>query len=205
MTETIEQIRQRTLRQTDERMRAELGQLPEESLGDIYRLKSGRSTQMFRAANGQPILSASTFLGPNPWVRTLGRSVGGGVWSWFRRGHYQARVLVAPANGDALQAAVNSVYRIFKSIEDTLEEVREGGRPIQSELRDNNGRLMGFIAGPDTASPPRFGITRYERNPEDPENWTAAIGELKQFYVEGNELEPVGGEDVRSYRSGQAE
>jgi hypothetical protein len=199
LTETIEQIRLRTIEQGDARMQAELRGLPPDELGNVFRLRAGASTPLYRSARGaQPILSDQVYLGPNPWVRTLGRRIEGGAWSWFRYGHGADRVLVAPANGDALRAAQVAAYRVHKSIEDTLGEVKEGGRPILSESRPND-RLEGFVAGADTETPPRFGVTRYFREPNDPNNWTAAVGELRQFWVNADELEPVGGEQVKAY------
>jgi hypothetical protein len=178
-------------------MQAELSGLPPEKLGDVFRLRSGAATPIFRSARGgQPILSDQAYMGPNPWVRTLGRKIEGGAWSWFRYGQGGDRVQVAPANGDALRAAQVAAYRIFKSIDDTLTEVKEGGRPILSESRPND-RLEGFVAGPDAEG--RFGITRYYREPNEPNRWTAAIGELHQFWVDADQLEAVGADKVKAY------
>jgi len=200
VTDVIEEIRKETILKSDERMRQELKKLPPSELGNIYQLKSGSNTKLFRAANGQPILSAHRFLGSNPWVRTTGKREGGGIWSWGWHGHYQPRVLVTPANTDALKAALNCAYKIDEEIDDVLKEVEKGGRPIESKSYKGTGifkRLEAFVAGPDTATPPRFGTTRYYRHPQLPNTCTAAIGELKQFWVDADELEPVSKEKLK--------
>ncbi len=204
ITATIEEIRAKVMQRAEESMRSELRQLPPAERGEIFRLRSGSKSQLFRSAEGmQPILSAQQFLGSDPWVRVLGRRVSGGVFKWFFRGHYQERVLVAPANGDAFRASVNSAYSVKSSIEDVLAEVRASGRPILSEPPPGE-RLESFVAGPDSASPQRFGITRYQRdpNPELRNTKTVAIGELKQFYVNADELAPVDPQEVIKYREG---
>jgi hypothetical protein len=202
ITATIEQIRARTITQTDAQMQAELRGLPPAEIGNIFRLKSGSSASLFRSASGgQELADTRLFLGPNPWVRLVGQERSGGVWRWFRYGQWRDRVLVAPANGDALRAAQLATYRVGKQdIDETLEEVKEGGREILSYTREwstpelqrhgvSLGALQGFVAGPDPAG--RFGMTRYARDPADPEDRTIAVGELKQFWVNARDLEPV--------------
>jgi hypothetical protein len=202
VTDTIESIRVRTQAQLGETARQELQGLRRQgAASQVARLRSRNNARLYRSAEGaQPILSAPLFLGPDPWVRPLGRRVEGGVWSWFRRGHFHDRVLVAPANGDALRGAVNSAYSVNWGIEDVLAEVRNAQRSILSESR-SGGRLDAFVAGPDQRTPGRFGITQYQRNP-NPElrnSWTVAIGELKQFWVDSDELEPVPEREVASF------
>jgi len=140
------------------------------------------------------LVDANLFLGPDPWVRVLDRRFVQ-VSSFLR---VTSKVLVAPANGDALGAAQLATYRVGRQdIDETLEEVKEGGREIVSESRGPGGRLEGFVAGPDAEG--RFGFTRYFRDREDPEDRTVAVGELKQFWVDASELQPLGFEQVRGY------
>jgi hypothetical protein len=192
ITDTIEQVRARTIREGDARMQAELRGLSDAELGKVYRLKSGPNTTLYRSAGDslfrgeQVLVDSQRFMGPDPWVRALGR-----VWFWNRR------VLVAPANGDALRAAQLATYWVGRQdIDEALEEVKDGNRPILSESRVD-GRLEGFVAGPDPDG--RFGQTRYTRDPKNPRNWTIAVGELKQFWVDVDELEPVGADKVKAY------
>jgi hypothetical protein len=198
ITDTIEQVRALTIRRSDAQMEAELRGFPDSAIGNIFCLKSGRNTPLYRSAGGswisgdQRLIDTNLFLGPNPWVRTLGRRYA--KWASLLSG--SSMVLVAPANGDALRAAQLATYRVGRQdIDEALEEVKNGGREVVSESRGPGGRLEGFVAGPDAAG--RFGFTRYFRDREDPENWTAAVGELKQFWVDASELEPVGFEEVR--------
>jgi hypothetical protein len=186
-------------------MQAELRGLPAAQLGAVFRLKSGRNTTLYRSAGGgQELVDTELFLGPNPWVRTLGRVRIGGGGFWV-----SAKVLVAPANGDALRGAQLATYRVGRQdVEETFEEVKEGGREIISVTREEStpglrrtgvsfGRLVGFVAGPDPGG--RFGLTRYLRDPANPDNWTIAVGELKQFWVDADQLEPVEVPRVLSY------
>jgi hypothetical protein len=198
ITDTIHAIEKAVIRRSDEQMRAELSKQPEGSLR-VFRLRSGRDTKFFRAANGQQIQNSAEHLGTDPWVRAAGKEVPGGVWEFIWR-HRGARVLVAPANGDALRAAMYSEYLIRKNLEDTLKEVRGSGRTIRAEVRSESGRLVMFEAGPDAEA--RFGVTRYEPWPDNPEHTTRAIGELKLFWVAADDLEPLGGETVSSYVHG---
>jgi Domain of unknown function (DUF4157) len=203
VTDLIDQVRGQVTRNADAQMRAELGSLPQAELGNIFRLKSGKNTALYRSGNSQKILSSEKFLGDNPWVRTLGKTNEGGLWKWFRRGHYQDRLLVAPANAETLHASMNAAYRVFKKLEDVKTEVKDGGREIEHE-NFQNGELESFTALPDKETPPRFGRTVYLRdpNPDQKYSWTAAIGELKSFYVDASELEPVGVGDVQKYVKG---
>jgi hypothetical protein len=198
ITDTIEQIRARTIREGDARMQAELRGLSDAQIGQIYRLKSGPNTTLYRSAGesafrgDQVLVDSQRFMGPDPWVRTLGR-----YWFWNQR------VLVAPANGDALRAAQLATYWVGRQdIEETLEEVKDGNRPILSESRIDD-RLEGFVAGPDPEG--RFGRTRYVRDPKNPRNWTIAVGELKQFWVDVDELEQVHAVQALNYAALPAE
>ncbi len=197
ITATIQRIEQRTLEQTEAEMRADVGSLSAQVRGNIFRLRSGSGTPLYRSAHGQRILSAQHLLGPNPWVRPAGRRVGGGAWSWFRRGHYSARIMVIPANADAQRSALVSAYQINEKIDDVLNEVRNGGRPILSR-QPMSGRLESFVAGPASGDP-RFGETRYYRHQQRPNLWTVAIGQLNRFWVDEDQLEPVGIARVDEY------
>jgi hypothetical protein len=197
VTDTINAVRDRTLAALDDQTRAHVRDLPQAEQGNIFRLRNGSETQAYRSARGgQPILSGKQLFGDDPWVRPLGGRSSGGFWAWFRYGS-GARVLVEPANADAQQAMVTAVYNVKQSIEDTLEEVKAGGRPI-IQRQPPEGRLESFVAGPDQDGA-RFGETRYYRNPENPENQTAAIGELHQFWVDPSDLAPVAEQDVETY------
>jgi hypothetical protein len=200
ITSTIEEIEGRTLAQLDADVRAQVRGLSDEERGNIFRLKSGSETALYRSAHGQRIPTAQHLLGMDPWVRPAGRSVGGGAWSWFRRGHYSSRVLVVPANIDAQRSAEVSAYQINQEIDDVLEEVQQGGRPI-TDRQPRDGPLNSFVAGP-AADDPRFGETRYYRHQQQPNMYTVAIGQLNQFWVDGDELEPVETQDVQRYMEG---
>ena len=196
ITDIIRSVEKQNLDRLDLTMRATLRGLPDNTLDNVFRLKGGSETHIFRSANGQPILSGQQVFGPDPWVRPVGESVSGGLWKWFRRGHYSARVLVEAANADAERSSLVSAYQITQSIEDTLDEAKEGGRPILK--RDpEEGHLDSFVAGPGPEGS-RFGTTRYYRHPQDP-RWTVAIGELRQFWVNEDDLEPVPRPDVKAY------
>jgi hypothetical protein len=198
ITDTLLAIRDRTLGQLDDEMRAKVRGLPAGEQGNIFRLKSGSATPLFRSASGaQPILSDQQLLGDDPWVRPVGRRVGGGAWNWFVRGNYADRVLVEPANADARRGTVLSVYAVKRPIDEVLDEVREGGRPI-TQRQPPEGRLESFVAGPDPDNT-RFGETRYYRHPEMPGQQTAALGELRQFWVNADDIEPVAAARVGDY------
>ncbi|MFB9240306.1 DUF4157 domain-containing protein [Massilia antarctica] len=198
ITDTLLAIRERTLGQLDDEMRAKVRGLPAGEQGNIFRLKSGSATPLFRSASGaQPILSDQQLLGDDPWVRPLGRRVGGGAWNCFMRGNYADRVLVEPANADAQRGTVLSAYAVKRPIDQVLDEVSEAGRPI-TQRQPPEGRLDSFVAGPEPGNS-RFGETRYYRHPDMPEQQTAAIGELRQFWVNADDIEPVVAAKVSDY------
>lgn len=201
-TDVIAQMRARTLSQLDESMRERVRALSPEQQRNIFRLKLGSETPIFRSAHGgQPIYSSRQVFGPEPWVRTLGQHVEGGVWSWFAHGHAGDRVLVVPANADAQRSALVSAYPIKQPIGDTYDEVRASRRPIL-QRQPPDGSLQSFVAGPEPGDSSRFGETRYYRHPEFPYQWTAAIGELHQFWVNAEDLEPVAQTNVANYARG---
>jgi hypothetical protein len=123
----------------------------------------------------EPILSASSQLGPNPWVRVLARRSG--------------RARVDAVNADARRAALVSAYQIDSPIDDVLTEVTNGGRPVTSRL-ERYGSLESFVAGPMPGDS-RFGVTRYYRHQQEPRIWTVAIGQLNEFWVDEDDLELV--------------
>ena len=92
----------------------------------------------------------------------------------------------------ATRAAIVSTYVVKKTPDEVLDEVREGNRPILSRSPpEGEGDVVSFVAGPEPGNS-RFGETRYYRHPNWPDvRWTAAIGELHQFWVDSRDLEPV--------------
>lgn len=191
ITTIINAVRSRTVAQAQTEMREELRGLNENQRSNIFRLRSGSATNIFRSAHGgQSIRSSRQMFGPNPWVRLLGQRMRGGILSAIMQGHYSDRVLVAPANADASLSAQISVYQIYQSIEDTLSEVEQGGRAIISR-QPPTGRLQSFVAGPDSGPNARFGSTRYYRHPQQLNDRTVAMGELRRFWVDASDLEPV--------------
>lgn len=204
VTDIIAPLGERLLGALDANMRAHVAALPESERHNIFRLKQGSETPLFRSASGgQPILSDQQLLGDDPWVRLLGRSREGGFGRWFFHGQWRDRELVAPANADAQRAAQLSAYVVKKPPPDVLEEVQAGNRPILSRSPPD-GDVESFVAGPEPGDS-RFGETRYYRHPNWPDvRWTAAIGELRQFWVNARDLEPVGEDDVTRYAAGPA-
>lgn len=204
LTDIIAPLGQRLLGSLDADMRAQLAALPAAERRNIFRLKQGSETPLFRSASGgQPILSDQQLLGNDPWVRLLGRTQEGGLGSWFFHGQWPDRVLVAPANVDAQRAAQVSAYVVKKPPGEVLDEVQAAGRPILSRSPPD-GDVDSFVAGPEPGSA-RFGETRYYRHPNWPDvRWTAAIGELHQFWVNSRDIEAVGEDDVNRYATGPA-
>lgn len=198
ITEIIDSVRQQAVEATNRAERSRIANLPTNERSNIFRLRSGNQTNIFRSAHGrQNIRSSRQLFGSDPWVRPLGRRFEGGVWSWFRRGHYSDRVLVEPANGDARQGVSPAVYQIYQTIEATRDEVRTAGRQILDE-QESNAQLQSFVGGPSRGQERRFGMIRYYRHPSNP-SWTVAIGELNQFWVDASDLEPVSRSAVERY------
>jgi len=197
ITDLIERIRRAALGELNVAMREQTAGLPATERANIYRLRSGAETRIYRSAGGrQPILTAQQIFGPDPWVRPAGarKDVGG----WFRT---DVRALVVPANADAQRASLVSGYWVKQRIEDTYDEVRQGGREIL-ERQPAEGPLNSFVAGPEPGAQSRFGQTRYYR-PADPDIiWTIAIGELRDFWVKADDLVPVPEEEVARYVAG---
>jgi hypothetical protein len=202
VTDAIEPLREQLLGELEASARSQLSGLDEGQRKNIFRLGRGSETPLYRSARGgQPIMSDRQLLGNDPWVRTLGRELEGGAWQWFRRGQWRDRVLVAPANADALRAAQVATYHIKEEPDDVLKEVQKGNRPIlRREPAD--GDVVSFVAGPEPGES-RFGETSYYRHPNWPEvRWTVAIGELRQFWVDERYLEPVGLEESEAFAKG---
>ena len=204
VTDVIAPLGETLLTELDTDMRAKVAALSETERKNIFRLKNGSATTIYRSARGgQPIQSSKQLLGNDPWVRLLGKELEGGVYQWFVRGQYRDRVLVVPANADAKRGAVVSAYEIKKTPDEVLEEVKDGNRPIISR-EPADGDVTSFVAGPEPGES-RFGETRYYRHPNWPDiRHTVAIGELTQFWVDERDLEPVGLPESEAYGKGAA-
>lgn len=202
VTDIIEPLRDRLLSELDAAARSRLAGLDEGQRRNIFRLRRGSETPLYRSARGgQPILSDRQLLGDDPWVRTLGPELEGGAWQWMRHAQWRNLVLVAPANADAWRAAQLASYMIKETPDDVLEEVQKGHRPILRR-EPAEGDVMSFVAGPEPGES-RFGETSYYRHPNWPDfRWTVAIGELRQFWVQARDLEPVGLAESQAYARG---
>jgi hypothetical protein len=187
ITDVIERIRSETLRGVDARMRAERAKG-----GDVFKLRSP-DVPIYRYSSGLPIRTSPYFLGSSSWVRPTGVT----YRSFFGR---TDRVQVEPANAEAAQAALNAWYLLNNDIDQVYSEVTKAGRKVTSrEPRDPRERLNGFTA---EAFPPELGATRYMRHYQLPNLYTIAIGEVRQFWVDRADLEPVAAADVAAYATG---
>ncbi len=181
LTAVIQRQETRVLAALDVEMRARLAALPTEARRQVHRLKHGSETRVYRLAESgwvhgsEPILSASSILGPDPWVRVLAHKAG--------------RARVEAVNADARRSALVSAYQIDKEIDDVLKEVTGGGRPVTSK-QERYGSLESFVAGPKPGDT-RFGVTRYYRHQQQPHIWTVAIGQLNEFWVDDDDLQLV--------------
>jgi Domain of unknown function (DUF4157) len=194
ITDVILQVRTAALGELEEGMREQAMALSPEQQRNIYRLKNGPETQIFRSAGGlQLILTSQQIFGSDPWVRTTGqqRDVGGLLST-------DMRIRVVPANADAQRAALISGYWVKQPIEDTLDEVRAGGRPIL-DRQPAQGSVNSFVAGPEPGSHSRFGQTRYYRHPDPNFRWTVALGELHEFWVKRDDLVQVPDNDITAF------
>ena len=181
ITEAIERIRSNLMRGLDERARAEMAS---KGGAGVYRIRSSDVT-IYRYAKGVrepwllrhievPIITTQEFSGANMWVREVGDK--------------GDRVHVEPANAEAEGLAQNAWYIVPKAVGDVYDEVEGSGRTIKSR-QPADGPLKGFIAAP---LPPELGYTRYLKHPNpDWREFTIAIGELRQFWVDRDDLEPV--------------
>jgi hypothetical protein len=194
ITDIIAQVQNAALGELGETTRAQTRSLSLAQQATIYRLKDGPETRVYRSAGGnQPIITAQQIFGPDPWVRATGQreDVGG-------RFSTDMRALVVPANADAQRAALVSGYWVKQSIEDTLDEVRDGGRPIL-DRQPAKGPLNSFVAGPEPGGHSRFGQTRYYRHGDPDVRWTIALGELHEFWVKAGDLQPVPRSEIDAY------
>ena len=192
ITEAIERIRSNLMRGLDERARA---QMASKGGAGVYRIRSSDVT-IYRYAKGVrepwrlrhievPILTTQEFSGANMWVREVGDK--------------GDRVHVEPANAEAEGLAQNAWYIVPKAVGDVYDEVEGSGRTIKSR-QPADGPLEGFIAAP---LPPELGYTRYMKHPNpDWREFTIAIGELRQFWVDRDDLEPVSADQVAAYARG---
>jgi hypothetical protein len=182
LTPILEPIERRTLAALEGSMSARVSALPAEERANIFALRSGSETDLYRTMGSgwvhprENIQSASALLGPAPWVHVL-----------ERRGGF---AFVEAANADAARSTGVSMYTIQKPIDKVLKEVQASDRAIV-ERWPEDGTLQGFVAGP-SASDPRFGgETRYYRRPDEPDIWTVAIGQLDRFWVRESDLVQV--------------
>jgi hypothetical protein len=151
----------------------------------LFRLRHGARTPIYRSSgnwsyNPTPIFNSAQEFGPDPWVFTVGPEAEHGL---IPRG---VRMLVQPANEDAVRATLFARYEVASSIGHAYAEVTAGGRPILLRLT-SFGFVSGFVAGPDADG--RFGVTRYIGEPGS--GITLATGELKRFWVDKDDLVPV--------------
>jgi hypothetical protein len=194
VTDAIVPVQNAALSELDEGMREQMRSLSAAERANIYRLKNGAETPVYRSAGGgQPIKTAQQVFGTDPWVRTVGRreDVGG----WFST---DMRALVVPANADAQRSALVAGYWVKQPIEDTYDEVRDGGRPIL-DRQPASGPINSFVAGPEPGDRSRFGSTRYYRHTDPNIRWTVALGELREFWVKVENLEAVPATEVSTY------
>ncbi len=200
ITDTIMQVQNAVVSKVDKTMRAKLQGLPAAQQSNVFRLKQGSETPVYRSARGhQPILSSKQLFGSDPWVRPTGKKFETSWWQSFQHGQSDDRLLVVPANGDAERSAQVSAYWVHEPIEDVFDEVKEGGRSITDRQPADGGPLNSFVAGPEPNGDSRFGETRYFRHPDPDVRWTEAIGELRQFWVNASDLEPVSQSQVSTY------
>jgi Domain of unknown function (DUF4157) len=192
ITETVERIRSDLMRGLDEQSRK---QMAAKGAAGVYRIRSAdvtiyrygaRVREPWRLGHTQvPNLATHEFSSANMWVREIGAK--------------GDRVHVEPANAEAEAVAENATYIVPMSIGDTWDEVKGSGRKI--EYRSPTDRpLQAFVAAP---LPPELGYTRYIKHPDpDFREFTIAVGELRQFWVDRDDLEPVPPEKVMEYAGG---
>jgi hypothetical protein len=192
ITGTVEQIRSDLMRGLDDQSRK---QMAAKGAAGVYRIRSADVTiyrygasvrEPWRLGHTQvPNLAAHEFSSANMWVREIGAK--------------GDSVHVEPANAEAEAVAQNATYIVPMSIGDTWDEVKGSGRKI--EYRSPTDRpLQAFVAAP---LPPELGYTRYIKHPDpDYREFTIAVGELRQFWVDRDDLELVPPEKVKEYAGG---
>jgi hypothetical protein len=200
LTDIIAPVRDAALAQLDATMRQQAGALNADRRHQVFRLRHGADTPIYRAAHKetplhlieQQILNSQLLFGPDPWVRVVGPDTDVGLIG------KQFRVRVTPANADAERVSLASSYWVGGDIYDAFEEVTKHGRPIL-DRQPADGRIIdSFLAGPMPGNT-RFGNTRYYRHPDGAVGRTAAIGELYEFWVERDDLEPIPTAEVERY------
>jgi hypothetical protein len=200
LTDIIAPVRDAALADLDASMHRQFAALGADQRRQTFRLRRGAETPLYRAAHKggrleQRILDSQLLLGPDPWVRLLGRELD--VGGWFST---DIRVFVTPANADAERVALASSYWFGGDIYDAFEEVTREGRPILSRQPPEGRIINSFVAGPLPGSR-RFGNTRYHRHPDPDVGRTAAIGELNEFWVARDDLVPIPTAEVEGYAS----
>jgi Domain of unknown function (DUF4157) len=195
ITDAIRTVESLTLGAAEAGLRERLAATPEgERKGRIFRIKPGATLHRSQGGlfNRQPLHGAGDRLGPNALVREI------------RRTDFVVstdRIFVEPVNADAYRAVALAAYRINDSIEDIWEEVKDSGREVTPAKlpRFGDGPLNRFTAGPETEGEQRFGYTTYIRDPGNPGARTAALGEIRKFWVSVDDVTRVKEEDVADY------
>ncbi|MEL7372105.1 MAG: hypothetical protein AAFN74_24480, partial [Myxococcota bacterium] len=200
LTSVLQTLESRYLEDLDAHMRRRVGTWSDAERNSVFRLRSGAQTPIYRKARGQTVVSATHVLGTSPWVRPIDRASGSIIGSLLGTRPYNDRVKVVPANADTERSALVSSYMFSDDIESVMEDVEEAGRPIRARSR-KDGRLESFVAGALPNSR-QFDETRYYRHQQHPNLWTVAVGELNEFWVDADQLEPVDRRAVDRYVAG---
>lgn len=198
ITATIERLRAQRLRTADAEARTDM--LAKGGQG-IYRIRSSgvtihrygdrvREKRTLTSFNS-PVLTAPEFLGSGAWAREVVNP---------QHPSNATRLHVEPANAEAAAVAQAALYIVHKSIDSVYEEIQGQGRAITSR-QPPEGQLQRFTAG---AFPPELGPTTYERHPDPDASrmYTIASGQLLQFWVDRDDLEPVTEHDATTYAYG---
>lgn len=188
ITAALEETDQQITENMDEELAIMAAFLPNIERLKTCRLALGSATPLYRDVNGrQPVFNSTETLGsdPNVLVQGPGEVNTTSFVEWFFFGQGESRVLVRPANADAMKAALYAKYPIGLSIEEAKEEIERSDRPLIDE-NEEYGRLITFAAGPGVDG--RFGITNYMRNPSNLAYGTIANGELFHFWVNKADL-----------------
>jgi hypothetical protein len=195
ITAIIIGTRAQVLRTAGSQMRAALAEVPEAQQTPTHIVRIRQGANIFRSAHGPMprIINASEHLGQDPWVRIVDRAAGG-VVSAVWHGHYADRLRVEPVNADAYRAASYARYYVRGSLPDVWRQVRDYGRPVTPSAIPS-GRFDSFVAGPHPTET-RFGTTTYTRDPIHPGMWTIATGELRTFWVDADDVEPVTDQEI---------
>ncbi len=200
ITEAVTQTMTQAVQGTEERLKGELAAMPaSDRAGKIFRLNAGAS--LYRSEQGQQIImNSAEHLGANAWVRELSRR-SSNIVQYIWTGYRGTRVLVAPVNAAAHNAAAFAQYRIYRPIDDVWKEVKDAGRTVSPASLPSftDDVLNSFSAGPGKGAVTDFGFTTYTRDPSNPGQYTLGTGELKSFWVNGEDLIPVDDKDVDAF------